>query len=296
MSVREDILSGLTTAFETARLNSDYAAGVRTVCRYDRNLLASKSWDSPMLMVIDLGRESLVAKGGSYARYRSEIAFRGYVKSATSTDLHTDLNNLLSDIKLFLDTLTVGDIHSNLLSVQYLRSDVHRFDEDGEQGDCVVLANVTYVDSCSPVSVPTVTGQAFIDQASDLIYARFASLSFNRYQRHDSALMRVPSISVGFHHAEASEAGLGTSLGIDYTLYFTVRVHGAFGDGWVDGLTLESMLSTVSNRLYTKVHLDSTYTILNLSDFQSRVHFEESDTIGGEVTVAVNGYLEHTQE
>jgi hypothetical protein len=216
-------------------------------------------------------------------------------------DLHALLNDVLGDIKHFAKSVVPSTIHGKLLSVTYSRTEQHRFEKSTIKADCQAIINVTYVDVEPPSTPIAVTGSAgaWIDEASDLLYARLAGTGLTRYQRHDQAWMTLPAVTVGFEGDSMDYGSNGTAIGIDNNLTFTVRVHAAYGDGFADSANIQSMLNSVINELWARINLQWTpvrWRIASVGDVQNRILFEESDTIGGQVTVVVNGIVEHTQE
>lgn len=296
MSVRETIMAGLVEKFVSFCSNDQSSAGIVTVSRYDENLLMQDSYSTPMVMFIDLGTEERLVVGGGYERFRTTVAVRGYVVGDNADDLHGKLNDILSDIKTFVRTVSTSDISSDLLSVQYVRTEQHRYEKSTLKADCQVIINVTY---CEAVTAPTAVAapaQPFIDTASDLLFARLSGIGATCYQRHDVAKMVLPAISVGFAGLVPTEKGRASSVGVDNSVAFTVRVHTAYGDGFADSANIQTLLNSVVNQIWEKVHLSNAVWLDDISSVQSRILFEESDSIGGEVTVVLRTYVEYTQE
>jgi hypothetical protein len=307
VSVCEEIIAAMKTALEGEVNNDGYSSGIKSVTRMRPHYMTKPPTDSPTVEFFETGREEKTALGGGYARYRKELVLKGWATTGSekdrhseiSEDLHSVISRVSDDCKFFVKNLTPSNIHPQLLDFSYQGSEPNKVHQDGNSSFSIVIANLTYVEAVKAITPITVTGSAWIDEASDLLYARLAGTGLTRYQRHDQAWMTLPAVTVGFEGDSMDYGSNGTAIGIDNNLTFTVRVHAAYGDGFADSANIQAMLNSVINALWAKINLQWTpirWRIGSVGDVQSRILFEESDTIGGQVTVVVNGIVEHTQE
>lgn len=145
MSVRETILDGLVTAFETAVKGDDraYQAGIKQVSRFDENLLTKKSWESPLVMFVDTGEEVHLVQDITSDRFAAALYIRGFVKEASEAKALEALNNVIADVKRFLNS--EPSVCTEMLAVRYVGSEANRFDADKFTADCIIGARVVYV-------------------------------------------------------------------------------------------------------------------------------------------------------
>ena len=146
MSVRETILDGMVTAFESAiegGSESGYNAGIREVRRNEENLLTKRATETPIVMFIDSGQESLIVQDTTHDRRAGIIFIKGFVKATFEKLALESLNNIIADILRFLDSDPF--IATELLTLKYIGSEENAFDPAGAAASCVLRAKITYV-------------------------------------------------------------------------------------------------------------------------------------------------------
>jgi hypothetical protein len=104
LSIRADILDNLETALKAIQDDTGYDTPIAEVSRFDENALTAEQHRFPLVMIVDAGPESLVVQDDTHYHYLMDIVLIGFVKSGTIQDLQTDLNNLISTLKQFIDS------------------------------------------------------------------------------------------------------------------------------------------------------------------------------------------------
>lgn len=146
MSVRNDILSGLKTALEALKDNTDYESPIRHISEFDVPVSQLHDSQVPTIIAIDTGAEELLVRDSTHYRYGMDVTLRGYVRSNTNASLTEDLNNMISTIKQFIDS--DPSIDTAVKDFQYLSSQVNRFKTDDTarpQADVIINTRIIYV-------------------------------------------------------------------------------------------------------------------------------------------------------
>ena len=141
-SVRETILLNLETALDAIRNSLEYEAQIKEVSRYDENVLLTTNFQTPLIMIIDVGDDEKRVQDSTDYRFRMTIAIRGFVKVATEAQVQPELNKVVSTIRKFIDAgVSLG---SNVLDFRFMNNEQHRYDQDKGLADCVINCRITY--------------------------------------------------------------------------------------------------------------------------------------------------------
>ena len=141
-SVRETILLNLETALDGIRNSIDYESQIKSVSRYDENVLLTENFANPIIMIVDVGDDEKRVQDSTDYRFRMTIALRGFVKVANAQAVQTELNKIVSTIRKFIDAgVSLG---SNVLDYRFMNNEQHRYDQDKGLADCVINTRVTY--------------------------------------------------------------------------------------------------------------------------------------------------------
>ena len=153
-----------------------------------------------------------------------------------------------------------------------------------------------------------VFGTAYIEVAGDYLYALVDALkttmasgydpTFSYVYRKHNEVMSLNAVSVDLDEAVDSEdEGFGSSSQqVLYHLVFTIRVHTDYVDGVMDRQKNGRLLNSIINKLKANKALGSSYFIYSVTDIRAAETFEESATLGGQITVTVTKAIQHSQE
>lgn len=145
-SIRSSVLAGLKTALEAIQTDTTYPIHIKVVSEFEENLTTRHAEESVLLMVIDDGPETIQARDSTHYRYAAPILFRGYVQTATSSELTVTLNNMLAAIKKFLDATAGSTIHSACKAIHYVEGDEINYDKEREpRAEVLIRAQLIYV-------------------------------------------------------------------------------------------------------------------------------------------------------
>ena len=162
--------------------------------------------------------------------------------------------------------------------------------------------------------MPEIYGTAYTEAARDLLKAvlddlvadMIAAGTYNpvityAYDRHNVAdidfnAVTVDLLEIEFQIGEQGAAGTGAQVQSFYKMTFTCRIHVDYIDGLHDPTGCAQMLNSVANKLSDNRELSTAYQIKEISDLSADEEFEESHTVGGQLSVVVWTGVNHTQE
>jgi hypothetical protein len=109
------------------------------------------------------------------------------------------------------------------------------------------------------------------------------------YNHHRVAKLEVPAVTVDLESAESGES-IGGAAGYRafyYNVTASVRVHMDYTGGTADSYDTTVLLSSINNYLSERADLAGGYRITLLNDIKPRLTFEDSATLGGELTITI---------
>ncbi len=139
-SIRETVMNNFFTELDGYKKTGELT--ISEVSRFDEDILDARKWESPLIMIDDLGDDELRVQDSTHYRYISNVIIRGYVKEDTAADLHPTLNRLISTIKQWIDS--VPALGTSVLELRYLNNGASRFDKEHSQADCTINARLTW--------------------------------------------------------------------------------------------------------------------------------------------------------
>ena len=151
-----------------------------------------------------------------------------------------------------------------------------------------------------------VYGTAFLETGRDKLYALMDALKTSMatgydptfsylYAKHNVANLVLNAVTIDFEDA-TPENQIASDYHIKNIMTFSIRVHTAYGGGIADGEKNARLLNSIINKVKANINLDDGYRVEVVTDYKANEYFEESDTIGGSVMVAVSKFVEYTQE
>ena len=141
-SIRNTILTNLKTALAAIEDDTNYPLNIHHVSLFDENVLKQTPEKTPMVMIIDTGREALIVADSTHYRYNWEIMLRGLIEANTSDGLHEKINEMISTLKQFIDgDPSLGD---NVLDFRFVGVEGNRYSADKKIADTFVRCECTY--------------------------------------------------------------------------------------------------------------------------------------------------------
>jgi len=144
MSVRNDIVDNLLTEIKVLRTSSDYEAELHSdPVAYHENYLTTDKRKTPMLMVVDLGNETVLVRDASYTRYAFDVQIRGFVSGYSWPDTQEKLNKVIGSVKKFI--AGNPDLGSAVLGFRFVEGMGSAYDGSQKYGETDLLTRIIYV-------------------------------------------------------------------------------------------------------------------------------------------------------
>lgn len=118
----------------------------------------------------------------------------------------------------------------------------------------------------------------------------------NVYTGHNNAAMKLNAVSVDVEMFSKNDEGNSDSNAYDNSYFITIsiRVHTNYLGRYNDSIKTARLLNSIDN--YLSTHIKSgNYRIYSFGDAVINEQFEESQTVGGELTFVVTRAIDHTQ-
>jgi len=119
------------------------------------------------------------------------------------------------------------------------------------------------------------------------------------YTQHSTVPIRVKNnaISLDFEACErAIEGASASNIAIPtYMMAFSVRVHTNYVGRYNDNIKAMRLLNSIDNWLSERLDLSDGYWIHEISGYETGLTFDESATVGAQMTVVIKKTIDHTQ-
>lgn len=147
MGIHGDILEELYSQLNADLIKSDdYPLKIVAVSRFDQNMLTSREYSTPMVMIVS-GQAVEQLRDGISVRHTQEIALRGFLRSKADKDLMTDITKMEAALYQWLDQdLDLGDGFRDLFPIG---TAFIRYDDDQKKGDVTIRCRLIFVTSTS---------------------------------------------------------------------------------------------------------------------------------------------------
>lgn len=109
------------------------------------------------------------------------------------------------------------------------------------------------------------------------------------YNHHRVAKLEIPAVTVDLEPTESGES-IGGAAGYRayyYNITASVRVHMAYTGGAADSYNTVVLLSSINNYLGARADLADGYRLTQLNGIKPSMSFDDSDTLGGELTITI---------
>lgn len=310
MSTRGDILQSLVNIVRTnlQSQNGPYKAGVVTVLDHDINTLTTEGTLTPMVMVIDSGRERPVVEDGSRFRFELDVQLRGYVKCSTGEQAISKIYEVMTDLLTLI--YSAPSIHADVLEWRHISSEGVRHDWKSGAADILITTRLTYTLDKEESGVSgsrTGYSELLVEIALQKLIARLEALAAGGssysptfsvvYDQHNLAQLVVPSASVSLSSADIVPGAAGGSKTCrTWLMTFSVRVHLSYAQGYAGGRDVAALLNSIANKLFAKFDLGDGYRLQDVNAVRPLSLISESQTVGGEMMVLVIATKDYTQE
>lgn len=144
MSVRNTIMDNLLDEITALRTSDSYEATLGSdPVPFHENYLATDKSRTPMLMVVDLGNDTVLVRDASYTRYAFDVQMRAFVAGYSWPNTQELLNKVIGSVKKFIaDGPSLG---SAVLDFQFIEGQGSAFDGDKKMGETDMLTRIIYV-------------------------------------------------------------------------------------------------------------------------------------------------------
>lgn len=151
-------------------------------------------------------------------------------------------------------------------------------------------------------------GTAYVETAKDKLKALMDALVTSMasgydpaisyaYETHNVADLDLNAVTIGFGGCDPTpQANGGSGQTSLYLMNFTVRVHTAYDGSYFDRDKTARLLNSVTNKIQANLDLGDGYRVDGITNMMVGETFEESASIGGELTVTVWMPVLHSQE
>lgn len=140
--IRENILNAIESSLLDVKEDTTFPILVKNVTRFDENVLTAKSSDIPEILVLDTGQDEPLVEDDTHYLYRMPVTIRGFVNTATSKNVHEQLNQLISFIKQWIDSAPT--LVTNVFEIRFINGEANRYDESESIADCLINMDVIY--------------------------------------------------------------------------------------------------------------------------------------------------------
>lgn len=159
-----------------------------------------------------------------------------------------------------------------------------------------VAPSITIYGTPSPIDTARSKVKAQIDALKTLMATGYDPAISYTYTQHRIANLRLNAVTVEVDDADAVLSGSAVSQALNlWTATVSIRVHTAYRYGHNDWLKNVRLLTSISNYLNEHRNLGDEYRILSTGSIVSRVSFDDSATLGGEMKIIVQVPVEYTQ-
>lgn len=301
MSKRNDIFDSLMTA---VRNHSGISTYTQEQVEYVENFTTKYSKDStPLLMVLDTGREEMIVEDATHYRYAWVVEFMVYVVGSSWDATKDNLNQATSVIKDFINSApSIG-----VLDMRLQDTDGIQWDAEKRRAFTTVPVLITYVRTKSTSEAASTdvhdtdwsgTAHSKIDSLIDALQTTLSTQDpkfTNVYDGHRVANLDVPAVTIDIEEIEEDVVGAGSFV-VRYYPHVSIRVHTGYLGGLNDTVKQRRLITSIVNKLRDNVGLADDYRIEDLRDIRIGEEFSGSATYGATVTAVVAKGLVHTQE
>lgn len=143
MSVRSQIIDSIVEKFNNVKADAGYTGSIKSVIPWRENVSNTQKTSTPLVYVVDTGRETVLVEDAEQIRIAMDIHFQAVVCTDQHKDTVAALADIMSDCKKFISS-------NPLLGDACLRL---RFVETGgivmyppeKMADCLLVARLRYV-------------------------------------------------------------------------------------------------------------------------------------------------------
>lgn len=296
MANKQTILDELIVSARSALVDNPEDGGqIKRVEPFSESSLLGGLVPYPVVMIVDTGRERIVARDATENRFECDIEFTGVVKEADEAQLALSLAYVSQSIQHFI--ATCANVSTDMLKLRFIESGESAYSTQQKQGVCQVIARLLYVDArLDPASSPTVYGEAFIDGCTTALLSALGALSLADVNQiaagHNLARLLPPTITVGIDAVEASPTFVNTGANVHaYKLTASVRIHTGFVGESSELALAQSIAQSVTNYMRATTDLGSGYRVLAVPSVELNRTFDETATTGGQVTITIEVYI-----
>ncbi len=143
MSVRDDIMDEVLDALKLLRSSNDYNVKLADdPVPLLTNYLTLTKDQTPILMMVDQGDDTLLAKSPTETFIGIEIRLIGFTRRDTWEETKAELNAIIAAVQQLIDS--PPDLGTAILALQYTGGLGHYFDDAQKYGHTTILIRVLY--------------------------------------------------------------------------------------------------------------------------------------------------------
>lgn len=301
-AVRNDILNTLVTRLKTIKKAAGYNLDILDVTRYPLSLSTSRL-RTPIVEVV-MGEDNFVIESDTYVRYAMTPSLFFLIKSGE--EMADQVEYAVADAKKIINAgIDLGD---NVLSVKIEGFAPYTIQDSPGYAAVDIRLRIIYYESkgTAAATLTDVYGTSdWIYNAHQYLYVKLQAMLTDiaalnprvsyAHDKHNLAELKNNAVSVGLESADDELGGLESGVFVRHTATFSVRVHTGYAGEQLDDKETMMLLNTVSAYLHRYHKLADNYRIRQFMDYNARMSFDESASIGGQFLVRVEMPLLHTQ-
>jgi len=295
MATFDDIMTKLEAALEDINLSEGYETNVKKVITYGADM--SQLHNYPAIAVLSMGENRIEVEDTNDIRFSRDIEIRGAVESAKSDKVKTALVNLSDDIKKMI--MAPVDLGTPCLGIFFEGADMTILESMGFDHQ---RWRVLYVDSSmkggSAAGTDVYGSNDVYHDAVNKIYSQLNTLKTSMaaldptfsylYKNHRAADLRLNAVSLGINPSDSEYLTMSTTEAVAlHTINISIRVHTAYVGGQMDEAKNMRLLNSIETHLYNNVWLGNNHVIEFIAGVDPMVLFDDSATLGGEMTVNI---------
>ena len=303
MAVFDDIMVKLEAALKTIKMSNGYETTVKKVITYGADM--SQLHNYPVIAVLSMGENRIEVEDTNDIRFSRDIEIRAAVESGKSDKVKTALVNLSDDIKKMI--MAPVDLGTTCLGIFFEGADMTILDTQGFDHQ---RWRVLYVDASmkggSAAGTDVYGSNDVYHDAINKIYDQLNTLKTSMasldptfsylYKNHRSADLRLNAVSLGIAPSDSEYLTMSTAEAVGvHTINISIRVHTAYAGGQMDEGSNMRLLNSMETHLYNNVWLGDNFVIEYIAGIDPAVTFDDSATLGGEMTVSIKRVGGYTQ-
>jgi hypothetical protein len=117
------------------------------------------------------------------------------------------------------------------------------------------------------------------------------------YDRHKVGKLQLNAVTVDFDSGSAELTGADVANRVIWQLQYSLRVHTGYAGDTIDGRTTQRLMADVCVQICENWKLTTVGAFIqSIDSVQNGMTFDDSETVGGEITITVMFDTSYTQD